>query len=89
MKTIDADIVIVGGGAAGVAAMAGAFGKAKVLMIEKNSYLPSIPNNQEWLASMRFQDYDGNGKLDFFSAKCTNLPVVRWEVQNGKLIRIN
>jgi hypothetical protein len=57
--------------------------------IEKNSYLPTTPNNQEWIPWVRFDDYDNNGKIDFFSTKCTNLPMVRWELQNGKLIRIN
>ena len=57
--------------------------------ISNNSYIQPKPNNQEWIPWMRFEDYDNNGKIDFFSTKCTNLPMVRWELQNGKLIRIN
>jgi hypothetical protein len=37
---------------------------------------------------MRFEDYDNNSKIDFFSTKCGNADFVRWELQNGKLIRV-
>jgi hypothetical protein len=59
------------------------------MLIEKNSYIPLVPNNQEWIIWMRFKDYDGNGKLDYFSSKnSSGLKFVRWELQNGKLVRI-
>ncbi len=55
--------------------------------IEKNSkdYLVNNP----WIIWMRFEDYDNNGKIDFFSTRCGGADFVRWELQNGKLIRIN
>jgi len=56
--------------------------------IENNIYTQNVPNNQEWIPWMRFGDFDNNGKIDFYSVKCTNLPMVRWELQNKKLIRI-
>jgi hypothetical protein len=56
--------------------------------IEKNIYTQSNPNNQEWIPWVRFGDYDKNGKMDFYSVKGSNLPLVRWELQNKKLIRI-
>lgn len=57
--------------------------------IEKNIYIQAVPNNQEWIPWIRFGDFDKNGQIDFYSVKCTNLPMVRWELQNNKLIRIN
>ena len=56
--------------------------------IENNIYTQNVPDNQQWIPWMRFGDFDNNGKIDFFSVKCTNLPMVRWELQNKKLIRI-
>jgi hypothetical protein len=56
--------------------------------IEGNTYAQSIRNNQDWIAWLRFNDYDKNGKMDLYSTKCTNLPMVRWELQNKKLVRI-
>ena len=57
--------------------------------IENNTYLQAVPNNQEWIPWIRFGDFDKNGKIDFYSVKCSNLPMVRWELQNNKLIRMN
>lgn len=56
--------------------------------IEGNSYVQTIRNNQEWIPWLRFNDFDKNGKIDLYSTKCTNLPMVRWELQNKKLVRI-
>ena len=56
--------------------------------IEKNIYTQSSPNNQEWIPWVRFGDFDKNGKVDFYSVKGSNLPLVRWELQSKKLIRI-
>jgi hypothetical protein len=56
--------------------------------IEKNIYNQVVPNNQEWIPWIRFGDFDKNGKVDFYSVKCTNLPFLRWELQNNKLVRI-
>lgn len=58
-------------------------------MIENNFYNQTVINNQEWIPWMRFDDYDNNGKIDFISTKCTNLPFMRWELRNGKLIKVN
>lgn len=57
--------------------------------IEGNVYTQTKIDNQEWIPWMRFGDFDKNGKVDFYSTKCTNLNMVRWELQNKKLIRIN
>ena len=62
---------------------------ASNIFIENNIYIPIIPNNQEWIPWMRFVDFDNNGKIDFFSTKCTTLPFLRWELRNNKLIRVN
>jgi hypothetical protein len=56
--------------------------------IDNNTYTQAIPDNQEWIPWMRFGDFDKNGKMDFYSIKCTNLPMVRWELQNKKLVRM-
>lgn len=56
--------------------------------IDGNSYVQTIRNNQEWVPWLRFNDFDKNGKIDLYSTKCTNLPQVRWEIQNKKLVRI-
>jgi hypothetical protein len=56
--------------------------------IEGNVYNQTKIDNQEWIPWMRFGDFDKNGKIDFYSTKCTNLNMVRWELQNKKLIRI-
>ena len=56
--------------------------------IENNIYTQTVINNQEWIPWMRFDDYDNNGKIDFISTKCTNLPFIRWELRNSKLIRV-
>jgi hypothetical protein len=56
--------------------------------IEKNIYTQSSPNNQEWIPWVRFGDFDKNGNVDFYSVKGSNLPLVRWELQNKKLMRI-
>ena len=57
--------------------------------IEENVYNQAVPNNQEWIPWIRFGDFDKNGKVDFYSVKCTYRPRVRWELQNNKLKRIN
>lgn len=57
--------------------------------IDQYSYEPKTPNNQEWIPWMRFEDYDDDGKIDFFSTRCTPAPFVRWELNDGKLIKIN
>jgi FG-GAP-like repeat len=49
----------------------------------------SIGQNNPWIVWMRFEDYDNNGKIDFFSTKCGGASFVRWELQNSKLIRVN
>jgi hypothetical protein len=56
--------------------------------IENNVYNQATPNNQEWIPWIGFNDIDKNGKMDFYSTKCTNLNMVRWELQNKKLIRV-
>lgn len=56
--------------------------------IENNAYTQTKIDNQEWIPWMRFNDFEKNGKIDFYSTKCTNLNMVRWELQNKKLIRI-
>lgn len=56
--------------------------------IEGNVYNQVKIDNQEWIPWMRFNDYDKNGKIDFYSTKCTNLKMVRWELENKKLVRI-
>jgi hypothetical protein len=56
--------------------------------IENNVYTQTKIDNQEWIPWMRFNDFDKNGKIDFYSTKCTNLNMVRWELQNKKLVRI-
>jgi hypothetical protein len=53
-----------------------------------NVYTQTKIDNQEWIPWMRFGDFDKNGKVDFYSTKCTNLNMVRWELQNKKLVRI-
>jgi hypothetical protein len=40
-----------------------------------------------WISWMRFDDYDKNGKIDFFSTKCGGADFVRWELQNKKLVK--
>ena len=62
---------------------------ATTTFIEGNVYTQTKIDNQEWIPWMRFGDFDKNGKIDFYSTKCTNLNMVRWELQNKKLIRIN
>jgi hypothetical protein len=57
--------------------------------IEGNVYNQTKIDNQEWIPWLRFQDYDKNGKVDLYSTKCTNLNMVRWELRDKKLIRIN
>lgn len=57
--------------------------------IDNNIYTQSTPNNQEWIPWLRFGDYDSNGKIDLYSVRGSNLPLVRWELQNKKLVRIN
>lgn len=56
--------------------------------IDNNIYIQTIPNNQEWIPWIGFNDYDKNGKVDFYSTKCSNLNRVRWELQNKKLVRM-
>lgn len=56
--------------------------------IDNNTYTQATPDNQQWIPWMRFGDFDKNGKIDFYSVKCTNLPMVRWELQNKKLVRL-
>ncbi len=62
---------------------------ATLTFIEGNVYNQTKIDNQEWIAWLRFQDYDKNGKVDLYSTKCTNLNMVRWELRDKKLIRIN
>lgn len=57
--------------------------------IEGNAYNQIKIDNQEWIPWLRFEDYDKNGKIDLYSTKCTNLNVVRWELDNKKLKRVN
>lgn len=59
------------------------------LYMENYIYEPKTPNNQEWIPWMRFDNYDDNGRIDFISTKGSTLPFLRWELRNGKLIRIN
>jgi hypothetical protein len=61
---------------------------ATATFIENNIYNQTKIDNQEWIPWMRFGDFDKNGKVDFYSTKCTNLNIVRWELQNKKLVRI-
>lgn len=56
--------------------------------IENNSYNQTKVDNQEWIPWLRFNDYDKNGKIDLYSIKCTNLNMVRWELDNKKLKRM-
>jgi len=56
--------------------------------IEQNSSLLGYSQGNPWITWMRFEDYDNNSKIDFFSTKCGNADFVRWELQNGKLIRV-
>jgi len=53
-----------------------------------NNSLGSI-GDYNWIVWMRFQDYDKNGKIDFFSTLCSEMKLVRWELENKKLKRIN
>jgi len=55
--------------------------------IELNS--KDYSSNNEWITWMRFEDYDNNGKIDFFSTNFGAQSFVRWELQNKKLVRIN
>ena len=56
--------------------------------IEQSSSLLGYSQGNPWITWMRFEDYDNNSKIDFFSTKCGNADFVRWELQNGKLIRV-
>ena len=56
--------------------------------IEQSSSLLGYSQGNPWISWMRFEDYDNNSKVDFFSTKCGNADFVRWELQNGKLIRV-
>ena len=56
--------------------------------IEKNTSLLGYSQQNPWILWMRFEDYDNNSKIDFFSTKCGGADFVRWELQNGKLIRV-
>lgn len=53
--------------------------------IDKNFVDYVTPTN--WITWMRFDDYDKNGKIDFFSTKCGGADFVRWELQNKKLVK--
>lgn len=53
--------------------------------IEKNLMDYATPTS--WISWMRFDDYDKNGKIDFFSTKCGGADFVRWELQNKKLVK--
>jgi hypothetical protein len=54
--------------------------------IEKNLMDYSTPSN--WISWVRFDDYNKNGKINFFSTRCGGADFVRWELQNKKLVRI-
>ena len=56
--------------------------------IEQNSSLLGYSQGNPWIVWMRFEDFDNNSKIDFFSTKCGGADFVRWELQNGKLIRV-
>ena len=58
-------------------------------IISNNSCSLGYQRYSPWILWMRAEDYDGNGKIDFFNTKCNGNPFVRWELQNGKLVRIN
>jgi hypothetical protein len=58
-------------------------------VIEQNSSLLGYSQKNPWVIWMRFEDYDNNNKIDFFSTKCGGADFIRWELQNGKLIRVN
>jgi hypothetical protein len=56
--------------------------------IQQNTSMLGYSQGNPWITWMRFEDYDNNSKIDFFSTICGNADFVRWELQNGKLMRI-
>jgi hypothetical protein len=56
--------------------------------IENNQFLPTTPDNQQWIPWLRFGDLDNNGKIELFSVKCSPINPVRWELENKKLKRV-
>lgn len=57
-------------------------------LIDINQFIPTIPDNQQWIPWLRFGDFDKNGKIDLYSIKCSPIQPVRWELQNKKLVRV-
>lgn len=56
---------------------------------KSNSLIENNTGKSKEIVWLRFQDIDANGKLDLFSMKINDVTYVRWEVENGKLVKKN